>query len=251
MDSVLSSMIEKDEKILWSGRGDLMSTIMHTIGFIAIFVAIGSLLYFVFGNLEGGTCRIMGKIRPVEECNAMARNISLIFFGIAALIPILTYFGFKATEYAISDKRFILKSGMIGADLRSVYYNEIRSIYVVVGLVGKIFSTGTIKIDTGRTKSYKKNDRSVTQYDKISNIKNPYGVYKILQNNIADSKENIPSENSNSDSENTDVKMPAELKKITDTVNKGMKFFQIVPKIIFMFVVVWMAYQFYIQFMSH
>ena len=251
MDSVLNSMIEKDEKILWSGRGDLMSTIMHTIGFIAIFAAIGSLLYFVFGNLEGGTCRIMGKIRPVEECNAMARNISLIFFGIAALIPILTYFGFKATEYAISDKRFILKSGMIGADIRSVYYNEIRSIYVVVGLVGKIFSTGTIKIDTGRTKSYKKNDRSVTQYDKINNIKNPYEVYKILQNNIADSKENSPSENSNSDSENTDVKMPAELKKITDTVNKGMKFFQIVPKIIFMFVVVWMAYQFYIQFMSH
>ena len=251
MDSVLNSMIEKDEKILWSGRGDLMSTIMHTIGFIAIFVAIGSLLYFVFGNLEGGTCRIMGKIRPVEECNAMARNISLIFFGIAALIPILTYFGFKATEYAISDKRFILKSGMIGADIRSVYYNEIRSIYVVVGLVGKIFSTGTIKIDTGRTKSYKKNDRSVTQYDKINNIKNPYEVYKILQNNIADSKENIPSENSNSDSENADVKMPAELKNITDTVNKGMKFFQIVPKIIFMFVVVWMAYQFYLQFMSH
>ena len=86
---------------------------------------------------------------------------------------------------------------------------------------------------------------------KINNIKNPYEVYKILQNNIADSKENSPSENSNSDSENTDVKMPAELKKITDTVNKGMKFFQIVPKIIFMFVVVWMAYQFYIQFMSH
>ena len=251
MDSVLNSMIEKDEKILWSGKGDLMSTIMHTIGFIAIFAAIGSLLYFVFGNLEGGTCRIMGKIRPVEECNAMARNISLIFFGIAALIPILTYFGFKATEYAISDKRFILKSGMIGADIRSVYYNEIRSIYVVVGLVGKIFSTGTIKIDTGRTKSYKRNKRSVTHYDKISNIKNPYEVYKILQNNIADSKENIPSENSNSDSENADVKMPAELKNITDTVNKGMKFFQIVPKIIFMFVVLWMAYQFYIQFMSH
>ena len=251
MDSVLNSMIEKDEKILWSGKGDLMSTIMHTIGFIAIFAAIGSLLYFVLGSLESGTCKIGGRIRPVEECNALFRNISLIFFGIATLIPILTYFGFKATEYAISDKRFIMKSGMIGADIRSVYYNEIRSVYVVVGLVGKIFGTGTIKIDTGRTKSYKRNKRSVTHYDKISNIKNPYEVYKILQNNIADSKENIPSENSNSDSGNTDVKMPNELKKITDTVNKRMKLFQIVPKIIFMFVVVWMAYQFYIQFMSH
>ena len=251
MDSVLNSIIEKDEKILWNGRGDLMSTIMHTIGFIALFAAIGSLLYFVLGNLESGTCTIGGRRRPVEECNAMAQNISYIFFGIAALIPILTFFGFKATEYTISDKRFILKSGMIGADIRSVYYDQIRSVYVVVGLVGKIFGTGTIKIDTGRTKSYKRNKRSVTHYDKISNIKNPYEVYKILQNNIANSKENIPSENSNSDSENTDVKMPAELKKITDTVNKGMKFFQIVPKIIFMFVVVWMAYQFYIQFMSH
>ena len=120
MDSVLNSMIEKVEKILWSGRGDLMSTIMHTIGFIAIFAAIGSLLYFVLGSLESGTCKIGGRIRPVEECNALFRNISLIFFGIAALIPILTYFGFKATEYAISDNRFIMKSGMIGADIRSV-----------------------------------------------------------------------------------------------------------------------------------
>ena len=204
MDSVLNSMIEKDEKILWSGKGDLMSTIMHTIGFIAIFVAIGSLLYFVFGNFEGGTCRIMGKIRPVEECNALFRNISLIFFGIAALIPILTYFGFKATEYAISDKRFILKSGMIGADIRSVYYDQIRSVYVVVGLVGKIFGTGTIKIDTGRTKSYKRNNRSVTHYDKISNIKNPYEVYKILQNNISESKENIESNNNDISNDKND-----------------------------------------------
>ena len=70
---------------------------------------------------------------------------------------------------------------MIGADIRSVYYDQIRSVYVVVGLVGKIFGTGTIKIDTGRTKSYKKNNRSVTHYDKISNIKNPYEVYKIIQ----------------------------------------------------------------------
>ena len=66
MDSVLNSIIEKDEKILWNGRGDLMSTIMHTIGFIALFAAIGSLLYFVLGNLESGTCTIGGRRRPVE-----------------------------------------------------------------------------------------------------------------------------------------------------------------------------------------
>ena len=248
MDSVLNSMIEKDEKILWSGRGDLMSTIMHTIGFIAIFVAIGSLLYFVFGNLEGGTCRIMGKIRPVEECNAMARNISLIFFGIAALIPILTYFGFKATEYAISDKRFILKSGMIGADLRSVYYNEIRSVYVVVGLVGKIFGTGTIKIDTGRTKSHKKNNRSVTHYDKISNIKNPYEVYKILQNNISESKENIDSDNNDISSDNNDFAMPNEYKNIASKVNNGMRLFNIIFKVGFFSIFCYILYQWYNNF---
>ena len=250
MDSIINSMIEKDEKILWNGRGDLMSTIMHTIGFIAIFAAIGSFLYFVLGDLQSGTCRIMGKIRPVEECNAMAQNISFIFFGIGALIPILTFFGFRSTEYAISDKRFILKSGMVGADLRSIYYDQVRSAFVVVGLVGKIFGTGTIKIDTGRS-SHSKNNKRQTQYDKISNIKNPYEVYKILQNNIADSKENTTSENSNHDSANTDVKMPSELKNIAATVNKGMNLFKIVPKIIFMFMVLYMAYQFYIQFMSH
>ena len=250
MDSVLNSIIEKDEKILWNGRGDLMSTIMHTIGFIALFAAIGSLLYFVLGNLESGTCTIGGRRRPVEECNAMVRNISLIFFGIATLIPILTFFGFKATEYAISDKRFILKSGIIGADIRSVYYDQIRSIYVVVGLVGKIFGTGTIKIDTGRTKSYKKNNRSVTHYDKISNIKNPYEVYKIIQNNIAESKENIDSGNNDISSDKNDFAMPNEYKNIASTLNNGMRLFNIIFKVGFFSILCYFLYQWYNNFIK-
>jgi len=248
MDSVLNSIIEKDEKILWNGRGDLMSTIMHTIGFIALFAAIGSLLYFVLGNLESGTCTIGGRRRPVEECNAMAQNISYIFFGIAALIPILTFFGFKATEYTISDKRFILKSGMIGADIRSVYYDQIRSVYVVVGLVGKIFGTGTIKIDTGRTKSHKRNNRSVTHYDKISNIKNPYEVYKILQNNISESKENIDSDNNDISSDNNDFAMPNEYKNIASKVNNGMRLFNIIFKVGFFSIFCYILYQWYNNF---
>jgi uncharacterized membrane protein YdbT with pleckstrin-like domain len=248
MDSVLNSIIEKDEKILWNGRGDLMSTIMHTIGFIALFAAIGSLLYFVLGNLESGTCTIGGRRRPVEECNAMAQNISYIFFGIAALIPILTFFGFKATEYTISDKRFILKSGMIGADIRSVYYDQIRSVYVVVGLVGKIFGTGTIKIDTGRTKSHKRNNRSATHYDKISNIKNPYEVYKILQNNISESKENIDSDNNDISSDNNDFAMPNEYKNIASKVNNGMRLFNIIFKVGFFSIFCYILYQWYNNF---
>ena len=248
MDSVLNSIIEKDEKILWNGRGDLMSTIMHTIGFIALFAAIGSLLYFVLGNLESGTCTIGGRRRPVEECNAMAQNISYIFFGIAALIPILTFFGFKATEYTISDKRFILKSGMIGADIRSVYYDQIRSVYVVVGLVGKIFGTGTIKIDTGRTKSHKRNNRSATHYDKISNITNPYEVYKILQNNISESKENIDSDNNDISSDNNDFAMPNEYKNIASKVNNGMRLFNIIFKVGFFSIFCYILYQWYNNF---
>ena len=248
MDSVLNSIIEKDEKILWNGRGDLMSTIMHTIGFIALFAAIGSLLYFVLGNLESGTCTIGGRRRPVEECNAMAQNISYIFFGIAALIPILTFFGFKATEYTISDKRFILKSGMIGADIRSVYYDQIRSVYVVVGLVGKIFGTGTIKIDTGRTKSHKRNNRSATHYDKISNIKNPYEVYKILQNNISESKENIDSDNNDISSDNNDFAMPNVYKNIASKVNNGMRLFNIIFKVGFFSIFCYILYQWYNNF---
>ena len=248
MDSVLNSIIEKDEKILWNGRGDLMSTIMHTIGFIALFAAIGSLLYFVLGNLESGTCTIGGRRRPVEECNAMAQNISYIFFGIAALIPILTFFGFKATEYTISDKRFILKSGMIGADIRSVYYDQIRSVYVVVGLVGKIFGTGTIKIDTGRTKSHKRNNRSATHYDKISNIKNPYEVYKILQNNISESKENIDSDNNDISSDKNDFAMPNEYKNIASKMNNGMRLFNIIFKVGFFSIFCYILYQWYNNF---
>ena len=38
----------------------------------------------------------------------MMQNISFIFYGIAVLIPVLTFFSFRSKDYAISDKRFIL-----------------------------------------------------------------------------------------------------------------------------------------------
>jgi len=114
-----------------------------------------------------------------------------------------------------------------------------------VGVVGKIFGTGTIKIDTGRTKSYKKNNRSVTHYDKISNIRNPYEVYKILQNNISESKENIDSDNNNISSDKNDFAMPNEYKNFASKMNNGMRLFNIMFKVGFFCIFCYFLYQSY------
>ena len=76
--------------------------------------------------------------------------------------------------------------------MRSVYYDQIRSVFVNVGIIGKIFGTGSVMIDTGRITQSSKG-RSKQIYDRFSNIKNPYEVYKFVQTQLSNRKEGLGS----------------------------------------------------------
>ena len=100
------------------------------------------------------------------------------------MIPLVVYSFQKVTNYVITNKRLIIKSGLIGADIRSIYYDQIRSAFVKVSLIGKIFGTGTILIDTGRITQSGRRRGSKTAYDRFRFIPSPYEVYKLMQKGL-------------------------------------------------------------------
>jgi hypothetical protein len=75
--------------------------------------------------------------------------------------------------------------------MRSVYYDQLRSAHVDVGIVGKIFGTGTIMLDTGYVNLGDDNDSK--GFDRVGNIKMPYAAYKILQETLSNHKESMHS----------------------------------------------------------
>ncbi|MBT4604192.1 PH domain-containing protein [archaeon] len=188
MDPAIKTILEKNEKVKWDGKQDLKTSMVAGIlGLLLLFI-IGSIFYSI---VIGGTCTINGQIKSAQECAGIMKYVAYALFLVGILIPIFKYLQYKVTHYAVTSKRVLLKSGLIGADMRSVYYDQIKSAFVNVGLIGKIFGTGSILIDTGRITQTKKGSKTV--YDRFNNIHNPYEVYKILQKYLSGRKESLHS----------------------------------------------------------
>lgn len=235
MDSTVKSILEQDETVLWQGKQDFTPTIIQAIVIFGLIIAFGALPSFLMENLKGGTCRINGQIRPVEDCIKLFQNISYIMFVLGALIPVITYFRYRVTKYVISNKRVILKTGLIGADIRSVYYDKIRTAYVNVGPIGNFFGTGSIKIDTGRMTRANRNRK--IHYDKISNIKKPYGVYKILQETISNYKETLHAEGANIKSDKMNSEIVVDKETLLKIIGIKQKVFRVIAGVIFLLVI--------------
>ena len=186
----IQAVLESNEKIEWDGKQDLKSSFVA--GFVGLsFFFLFGLIFYLVSNSGSGTCTINGVVRPLEDCAGFGNYIAYGLFVLAGLSPLIIYLRYKVTHYLITSKRLLLKSGLIGADMRSIYYDQIKSAFVNVGLIGKIFGTGSILIDTGRITQTK--NGSKTDYDRFSNIKDPYGVYKILQSKLSGRKEGLHS----------------------------------------------------------
>ena len=189
VDSTVENILDKGETILWSGKSNLSSTMIKAGIGALIVLAIGYALNIF--NIEGATCKINGQAASPESCGRILEYIQIATYMIAVLIPIFAYLYWKVTFFAITSTRVLIKSGLIGADLKTIYYDQIRNSFVNVGLVDKFFNTGTILIDTGQIRQSK--NGTTTIYDKISNVDAPYDAYKKLQSSLVNRKDGMHS----------------------------------------------------------
>lgn len=67
--------------------------------------------------------------------------IPIIVIGIIYLIK-------SSTKYAITNKRVIVRAGIVSEDIKSSSFKHITSLRVKQGIIGKIFNFGSIIIDT-------------------------------------------------------------------------------------------------------
>lgn len=85
----------------------------------------------------------------------------------------------KNLEYAITDKRIIIRSGVIGIDFKFINYTEIDSVNVKVGFIDKIFKVGDIYINSSVNSGV------------LWDVSNPYGIARALQKVTTDIKSDI------------------------------------------------------------
>ena len=108
----------------------------------------------------------------------------LIGFFTIHLIPVWLYFaqvikrvmGYKNLSYAFTDKRIIVRSGLVGIDFKFIYYTDIDSVDVKVGILDRLFKVGDLYV------------KSNTQTAVLDDIKSPYIYGDKIQEIVRDLK---------------------------------------------------------------
>lgn len=87
--------------------------------------------------------------------------------------------GHKNIEYVFTEKRIIIRKGVIGIDFVNIYYSDIKGVNLRVGLIDKMFKVGDIYIS------------AETQSEVLYDIPNPYFILKKIQGIVVDIKTDI------------------------------------------------------------
>ncbi|HIH10674.1 TPA: PH domain-containing protein [Candidatus Woesearchaeota archaeon] len=171
----LEKVIDHKEKILWEGQPKFWPFFFSRSFLLTIFGVFwsGILSIFVLFSFFGeGPLRYIIFLTPH------------FWVGIGMLIGPAMYNSlvYKHTYYAITDKRVIFQKGLIGRDFEIVDYDNMTNAEVNVGFFDKLFGgdTGSIILSTAGSFTYPRKNYMQRPYT-ISNIPNPYDVFKSLK----------------------------------------------------------------------
>lgn len=185
MNQEITTILEPQEKIVWQ---DIVNRKIMVFHLIISLLIIGGISYFFFSK------EVISYTSNNVPKTIAGSTIALfvLFIGLTSSL-----FGFLSNYvkiYFITNKRAIIKSGLIGTDFNSIYFTEVRTVNVNVGLIDKIFSVGTVNIDTGKIETVNTGNKrggTRTAYDKLQHVSKPYEVYKYFQSTLAGRQESL------------------------------------------------------------
>lgn len=125
----LDKVLDSDEKVLWEGKPNFLPFFFSGL-WLSFFglIFLGAGLAAIVIGISSGNYFIL--LMPYFW-------IGLIFvFG----IPLYKALVYKYTYYAITDKRVILQTGLIGRDFEMVDFDQITNAEVNVGVFDTLFS---------------------------------------------------------------------------------------------------------------
>jgi uncharacterized membrane protein YdbT with pleckstrin-like domain len=170
--SKLEKHLNADEKVLWNGKPVKAPFLFPALAISFViglfFVIIGIFMYYVLSITPPPDV-------PPESTTLVV--LLLVIPGLAIIVgaPLWQFMRYRNTEYLITDQRIITQTGAIGLDTRFVDLDKVQEVYVKVGVIDKLFGTGSvIAVTAGRI-------HVGMERPSLKALKEPYEVQKLLQ----------------------------------------------------------------------
>lgn len=124
----------KGENVIFETRQGLGSIIRHSIEMVISLVILGLAYYYIayyYGYYIGGFLPFIGY--------------SFVFIAIIVILAfILSVLGVLNTRYALTDKRLIMKYGVLRRNLTDMKYEKVSSINMKQGIINRLLGVGDI-----------------------------------------------------------------------------------------------------------
>jgi hypothetical protein len=130
----LDGILKTNEKVLWSGKPVKKAFILPALGGIPF----GLLFLTIFFMWLAGMPFMFGLPIP------LALMLAGWGFGLIVAPPIWQLKKYPNTGYMITDQRLIIQTWTFKLDTWFANFGEIKEVGVKVGLVDKLFGTGTV-----------------------------------------------------------------------------------------------------------
>ncbi len=174
----VEDILEEGETILQRLKPDrrdyILEAIFKGLPFVLIWAAFDA--FFIVMMVTTGAFAEMGGFMIPVLIGFFALHLLPVWLYIAGIVKRVG--GYKNIEYVLTDKRVIIRSGLIGIDFRYFYYSAIQSVTVKVGLWDRLFKVGDLYLT------------ATNQSAVLEDIKNPYffgtKIEKIVQDIKAD-----------------------------------------------------------------
>ncbi len=190
--TAIDGIIGEDEQVLWRGKPKKSAFILNAV----VKMLPIALIWLLFDGVFIGILIANGEHIPaffkIFVCVFLVFHLIPVWIWIANVVTASRRH--KNTEYAFTNKRIIVRSGVVGIDFRNIYYADVDSVNLKVGLIDKMTKVGDIYINA-------KSGSAV-----ILDVENPYFLTQKLQKIVVDIK--------------TDVLFPNDLRPET---NRGYK----------------------------
>lgn len=174
----IEDILSEDETILQRLKPNrkvlLLEAIFKGLPFVLLWLAFDS--FFIIMMITTG----------VFSQNPYILIFVIAFFALH-LLPLWMYIaniiktmaGSKNIEYVFTNRRIIIRSGVIGIDFKTIYYTDVEGINCKVGIFDRMFKVGDLYI--------KAHDQSAV----LMNIEMPYFFLEKLQKITLDIKTDI------------------------------------------------------------
>lgn len=176
MNDSLQDILFDGEQVLWQGTPDKFCYVWRKVGKLLPF----AIIWLLFDGFFIGMTLATGAAKEIWW-------FLVIFFGFH-LLPVWKVFGsliksrleYKNIVYAVTDKRVIVRTGLIGLDFENINYTDISNVRADVSVIEKLRNVGSVFITTASGSTIC-----------LASIQEPYQVHKKINKVFMDMNSDI------------------------------------------------------------